>query len=144
MADAGVAPLAIEINTFVDKILEIIFLHTWSLQNIILSLFTPKVSILLSFKQSVYPVMFITNTGKPPVADLESSLQSTIYFVKRWSLSGIVFASKTLISCPRLIGYVKQSGLVCGSYGLQNNIPENATVRLSPSARRAYNLLILL
>jgi glycerophosphodiester phosphodiesterase len=45
-------------------------------------------------------------------------------------LSGIIFASETLISCPRLIGYVKQSGLACGSYGLQNNIPENAKVSI--------------
>jgi glycerophosphodiester phosphodiesterase len=77
--------------------------------------------------------MFITNAGKPPVTDLEtraSSLQSAVRFAKRWSLSGIIFASETLISCPRLIGYVKQSGLACGSYGLQNNIPENAKVSI--------------
>ncbi|RHZ48190.1 uncharacterized protein CDV56_100746 [Aspergillus thermomutatus] len=131
-AEAGVAPLAIEINTFVDKILEKILLHARNTRNIILSSFTPEVCILLAFKQRVYPVMFITNAGKPPVADLEtraSSLQSAVRFAKRWSLSGVVFASETLISCPRLIGYVKQSGLVCGSYGLQNNIPENAKVQ---------------
>jgi glycerophosphoryl diester phosphodiesterase len=59
-----------------------------------------------------------------------SSLQSAVRFAKRWSLSGIIFASDTLISCPRLIGYVKQSGLACGSYGLRNNIPENAKVSI--------------
>ncbi|GIJ97977.1 hypothetical protein Aspvir_000085 [Aspergillus viridinutans] len=131
-ADAGVAPLAIEINTFVDKVLETIFLHARSPQNIILSSFTPEICILLAFKQRVYPVMFITNAGKPPVMDLEtraSSLQSAVRFAKRWSLSGIVFASETLISCPRLIRYVKGSGLACGSYGLQNNVPENVTAQ---------------
>jgi hypothetical protein len=40
-----------------------------------------------------------------------------------------VFASETLISCPKLIWYVKRSGLVRGSYGLENNISKNATVR---------------
>ncbi|KAL4744296.1 Glycerophosphoryl diester phosphodiesterase family-domain-containing protein [Aspergillus terricola var. indicus] len=128
-AEAGVSPIAVEINTFVDKILEKILLHARDAQNVILSSFTPEVCILLAFKQRVYPVMFITNAGKPPVTDLEtraSSLQSAVRFAKRWSLSGIIFASEALISCPRLIGYVKQSGLACGSYGLQNNIPENA------------------
>ncbi|PYI24609.1 hypothetical protein BO99DRAFT_349138 [Aspergillus violaceofuscus CBS 115571] len=75
--------------------------------------------------------MFITNAGKPPTMGLESrasSLQSAVHFAKRWSLSGIVFASETLISCPRLIKYVKQAGLICASYGLQNNAPENAQV----------------
>ncbi|RHZ73684.1 hypothetical protein CDV55_106188 [Aspergillus turcosus] len=131
-AEAGVAPLAIEINTFVDRILEKILLHARNTRNIILSSFTPEVCILLAFKQRVYPVMFITNAGKPPVTDLEtraSSLQSAVCFAKRWSLAGIVFASETLISCPRLIRYVKESRLVCGSYGLQNNIPENAIVQ---------------
>lgn len=78
--------------------------------------------------------MFITNAGKPPMTDKEmraESLQAAVRFARRWALAGIVFASETLILCPRLIKYVKASGLVCGSYGLLNNIPENAKVYIT-------------
>lgn len=131
-AEAGVAPIAIEINIFVDKILEPIFRSEKnSNRDIILSSFTPEVCILLATKQRRYPVMFITNAGKPPMTDKEmraSSLQAAVRFAKRWNLTGILFASEALIMCPRLIAYVQRSGLSCGSYGLLNNIPENAKV----------------
>lgn len=129
-ADAGVANTAIEINTFVDKILEQIFEASGN-RTVILSSFTPEICILLSIKQQTYPVMFVTNAGKLPVTDKDvraSSLQNAVRFSKRWNLAGIVFASEPLILCPRLVGYVKGSGLVCGSYGPLNNRTENAKV----------------
>lgn len=130
--DAGVAPVAIEINTFIDTVLEILISHGRNKRTIILSSFTPEVCILLAIKQRMYPVMFVTNAGKPPMTDMEiraSSMQAAIRFAKRWDLAGIVFASETLVACPRLIGYVKSTGLVCGSYGTQNNIPQNAKIQ---------------
>ncbi|BCS01997.1 uncharacterized protein AKAW2_60261A [Aspergillus luchuensis] len=130
--EAGVAPVAIEINIFVDKILEKVFTLGNS-RNIILSSFTPEICILLAFKQQTYPVMYITNAGKPPVTDREKragSLQAAVGFAQQWGLNGIVLASETLIICPRLIGYVQRSGLVCGSYGPLNNIPENAQLQV--------------
>ena len=130
--ETGVAPVALEINTFIDKILEKVF-RTKSERKIILSSFSPEVCMLLTTKQGTYPVMFITNAGKLPASDLDmraSSLQAAVRFAKRWALAGVVFASETLILCPRLVGYVKRSGLVCGSYGALNNIPENSKVSL--------------
>ncbi|KAE8138298.1 humps family-domain-containing protein [Aspergillus pseudotamarii] len=127
--DAGVAPVAIEINTFIDKALEKLFSYGNKKRTIILSSFTPEICILLAIKQQTYPVMFITNAGKPPVADRElraASIQSAVRFARRWKLSGLVFASEALVMCPRLVRYVQESGLICGSYGSQNNIPENA------------------
>ncbi|KAI3014356.1 hypothetical protein CBS147345_5339 [Aspergillus niger] len=99
--EAGVAPVAIEINTFVDKILEKIFTLSHS-RNIILSSFTPEICILLAHKQQTYPVMYITNAGKAPVLDRE----------KR---AGSLQAAR--------------SGLLCGSYGPLNNVPENAQLQ---------------
>ena len=75
--------------------------------------------------------MFITNAGKVPITDKDvraSSLQTAIHFSKKWDLAGIVLASEPLVLCPRLVGYVKRSGLICGSYGPLNNRPENAKV----------------
>lgn len=87
--------------------------------------------------------MFITNAGKLPASDLESracSLQAAVKFSKRWNLAGIVVASDILLLCPRLVGYVKQSRFVCGSYGPLNNIPGN--VRVSYMATHAVHLAI--
>lgn len=122
--------MAIELNTFIDTVLDTIY-RFGSDRTIILSSFTPEVCILLAVKQQAYPVLFITNAGKPPMTDLEmraGSLQVAFRFAKLWNLSGVVFASETLIMCPRLIKYVKGAGLSCASYGLLNNIPDNAKV----------------
>lgn len=129
-ADAGVASTAIEINKFVDKILERIFQASGN-RTVILSSFTPEICILLSIKQQTYPVMVVTNAGKLPITDKDvraSSLQNAIRPSKRWNLAGIVFASEPLILCPRLVGYVQGSGLIGGSYGPLNNRTENAKV----------------
>ena len=128
--DAGVAPVSIDLNTFIDTALDKIYRFGGN-RTIILSSFTPEVCILLAIKQQTYPVVFITNAGKPPETDREmraGSLQVAVHFAKRWNLSGVVFASEPLILCPRLVQYVKRSGLSCGSYGPLNNIPENAKV----------------
>jgi glycerophosphodiester phosphodiesterase len=133
-----VAPVALEINTFIDQILDQI-LRGKSDRKIMLSSFSPEVCMLLTTKQDTYPVMFITNAGKLPASDMDmraSSLQAAVHFAKRWALAGVVFASETLIMCPRLVGYVKRSGLVCGSYGSLNNIPENSKVSLRIQSSR--------
>ena len=81
--------------------------------------------------------MFITNAGKRPMTDMEKragSVQVAVNFAKYWNLSGVVFASEALILTPRLIKYVKRSGLSCASYGLLNNIPEHAKVSFNWTA----------
>ncbi|KAL7921341.1 Glycerophosphoryl diester phosphodiesterase family domain-containing protein [Trichoderma austrokoningii] len=130
--DAGVAPVTIDINTFVDAALEKIQRMAGK-RPIILSSFTPEVCILLSVKQKAYPVMFITNAGKVPMADKElrvASLQVGVQFARLWNLAGVVFACEALLSCPRLVRFVKNAGLVCASYGLLNNEPVHARVSL--------------
>ncbi|KAI8949595.1 Glycerophosphoryl diester phosphodiesterase family-domain-containing protein [Xylaria longipes] len=129
--DAGVAPIALEINLFVDTVLEQI--HQFADQRpIILSSFTPEICILLSIKQKAYPVLFISNAGKLPASDLErrvASLQAGVHFAKTWGLAGLCLASEPLMLCPELIGDIKRSGLLCASYGPQNSIPENVLVQ---------------
>ena len=68
--DAGVAPVSIDLNTFIDTALDKIYRFGGN-RTIILSSFTPEVCILLAIKQQTYPVMFITNAGKPPETDRE-------------------------------------------------------------------------
>ncbi|KAK4447294.1 putative glycerophosphodiester phosphodiesterase [Podospora aff. communis PSN243] len=123
---AGVAPIAIELNTFVDVVLQQLHENAGN-HRIILSSFTPEICILLATKQQAYPVFFITNAGKLPMSDMEvraASLQGAVHFAERWGLAGIVFACETLLLCPRLVGLVKGRGLVCATYGTPNNEPE--------------------
>ena len=128
--DADLPPLAIEVNIFVDKVLDCI--HGFAGRRVIvLSSFSPEVCILLKLKQRRYPVMFITNAGKPPDKDKEvrtASLQAAVHFANLWRLSGVCYTSEVLVLCPRLIAYTKARGLGCASYGPLNNIPESAKV----------------
>ncbi|CAG8018542.1 unnamed protein product [Penicillium salamii] len=138
--EAGVAPISIEINTFIDEILAHIS-RAQSGRRIMLSSFSPEVCILLAIKQNTYPVLFITNAGKLPMSDMEiraSSLQAAVRFAKRWDLAGIVFSSETLILCPRLVGYVKRTGLICGSYGPLNNVSENSKVSIKQTLQPSF------
>jgi glycerophosphodiester phosphodiesterase len=57
-----------------------------------------------------------------------SSLQEAIRFASRWNLLGIVTNAEPLVLCPRLVRVIKESGLVCVSYGTLNNDPENVKV----------------
>lgn len=93
--------------------------------------------MLLSLKQKEFPIMFITNAGKPPVSDMEKrgvSLQVAVRFAKRWNLFGVVFAAEPLLFFPKLIEFVKASDLACASYGPLNNDPDKVKVS-SPLAR---------
>lgn len=126
----GVAPVTIDINTFVDTVLERIQ-RVASQRPITLSSSTPEICILLKLKQKAYPVMFMTNAGKDPMADRElrtASLQMGVRFAKRWNLDGIVLACETFLHCPRLIRFVQNAGLACASYGVPNNDPANTRV----------------
>ncbi|OAL71934.1 hypothetical protein A7D00_3966 [Trichophyton violaceum] len=125
------APIAIELNTFVDTVLTLITCYAGS-RNIIFSSFTPEICILLAIKQKAYPIFFITNAGKPPVVDKEEragSVQVAVRFATKWGLAGVVFASDVIVMCPRLVSYVKSKGLVCATYGPLNNIPESVELQ---------------
>lgn len=130
--DASIAPVSIEINIFVDTILNKIARFGGN-RKIILSSFTPEICILLAIKQKAYPVFIISNIGKRPMADKEKrakSLQVGMRFAKQWGLAGLVVAADALVLCPRLIGLVKSKGLICGSYNGLNNKPENVELQV--------------
>jgi glycerophosphodiester phosphodiesterase len=130
--EAGIAPVSIDINLFVDTILDTVA-HFGGGRSIVLSSFTPDICIMLAVKQKSYPVLFITNAGKRPLSDKEKragSLQVALRFAKQWSLAGIVLAADSLVLCPRLINFIKSQGLVCGSYNALNNEPKNVVVSL--------------
>jgi len=123
--------MAVEINKFIDTILDKIFKYAGS-RAIILSSPTPEACILLSTKQQVYSVMFIASGVTNPIGDKDTrsrNLDGAIRFAKYWRLAGIFVPSEILALCPRFIQYIRRLGLTCGSYGPLNNDPDNVNVR---------------
>jgi len=116
---------AVELNSFVDTVLTKVY-DLGKNRKVIFSSFNPDICLLLSFKQPSIPILFLTDAGASPVGDIRaSSLQEAIRFASRWNLLGIVSAAEPFCNSPRLVKVVKDSGLVCVSYGTLNNDPVN-------------------
>ncbi|PHH53864.1 Glycerophosphodiester phosphodiesterase gde1 [Ceratocystis fimbriata CBS 114723] len=112
---------AVELNSFCDTVLAKVY-DLMGARHIIFSSFNPDICLCLSFKQPSIPIMFLTDAGICPVGDIRaSSLQEAVRFASRWNLLGVVSAVEPLINSPRLVKVVKESGLVCVSYGTLNN-----------------------
>jgi glycerophosphodiester phosphodiesterase len=132
---------AVELNSFVDTVLTKVY-DLGKERKIIFSSFNPDICLLLSFKQPSIPVLFLTDAGIQPVGDIRaSSLQEAIRFASRWNLLGIVCAAEPLCNSPRLVRVVKESGLVCVSYGVLNNNPERVQVSLVPLPEKEQQLI---
>ncbi|KAI9876822.1 MAG: Glycerophosphocholine phosphodiesterase [Pleopsidium flavum] len=121
---------AVELNSFVDTVLTKVY-DLGKKRNVIFSSFNPDICLLLSFKQPSIPILFLTDAGTNPVGDIRaSSLQEAIRFASRWNLLGIVSAAEPLVISPRLVRVVKESGLVCVSYGTMNNDPDKVKLQV--------------
>ena len=119
---------AVELNSFVDTVLNKVY-DLSKKRKIIFSSFNPDICLLLSFKQPSIPILFLTDAGTSPVGDVRaSSLQEAIRFASRWNLLGVVSAAEPLCNSPRLVKVVKDSGLVCVSYGTLNNDSDKVQV----------------
>jgi glycerophosphodiester phosphodiesterase len=122
---------AVELNSFCDTVLSKVYDLAGD-RHIIFSSFNPDICLCLSFKQPNIPIMFLTDAGSCEVGDIRAfSLQEAIRFASRWNLLGIVSYAEPFVISPRLVRVVKQHGLVCVSYGAQNNDP--ALVQVCPT-----------
>lgn len=122
---------AIEINQWVDTVLKCVYDHADG-RDIIFSSFHPDICLLLALKQPTIPCLFLTEAGTTYMSDVRaSSLQEAIRFASRWNLLGIVSACEPFVLCPRLVRVVKESGLVCVSYGALNNVPEHVNAQVT-------------
>jgi glycerophosphodiester phosphodiesterase len=111
------------INIFVDTVLKTVFDLAGG-RKIVFSSFHPDMCIALAKKQRVYPVLFLTDAGTSFMADRRGqSLREGVRHARRWALAGVVSAAAPLVACPRLVGKVKREGLVCATYGEENNEP---------------------
>lgn len=114
-----------------DTVLKCVYDHGNG-RDIIFSSFHPDVCLLLALKQPTIPCLFLTESGTTYLSDVRaSSLQEAIRFASRWNLLGIVSACEPFVMCPRLVRVVKESGLVCVSYGMLNNEPEHVNAQVA-------------
>ncbi|EXJ84657.1 hypothetical protein A1O3_05327 [Capronia epimyces CBS 606.96] len=128
--DEEMDTFAVELNSFVDTVLTKVY-DLGKGRNIIFSSFNPDICLLLSFKQPSIPVLFLTDSGTCPVGDIRAtSLQEAIRFASRWNLLGVVSAAEPFVAAPRLVRVVKESGLVCVSYGSLNNEPDKVKLQV--------------
>ncbi|KAL8942318.1 MAG: hypothetical protein Q9211_001435 [Gyalolechia sp. 1 TL-2023] len=117
---------AVEVNHLVDNVLDRVY-RLANDRTMFFSSFSPEVCILLSRKQRVYPVYFLTESGHIPSSDARAdSLREAILFAKSWRLAGVICRSQPLAVSPQLIGCVQDAGLVCISWGELNDDPEQA------------------
>ncbi|KAK6201251.1 Glycerophosphoryl diester phosphodiesterase family-domain-containing protein [Scheffersomyces amazonensis] len=127
----GMDEIAMDLNHYIDTILQVVYDENVAGRDILFSSFHPDVCALLSLKQPTIPILFLTESGTAPMADIRaSSLQNAIRFAKKWNLLGIVSAAGAFVKTPRLAQVVKSSGLVCVTYGSENNNPELAKVQM--------------
>ncbi|KAK6461591.1 Glycerophosphoryl diester phosphodiesterase family-domain-containing protein [Scheffersomyces coipomensis] len=129
--EENMGEIAMDLNYYVDTILKTVYDENTSGRDILFSSFHPDVCALLSLKQPTMPILFLTESGTSPMADIRaSSLQNAVRFAKKWNLLGIVSAAGAIVKTPRLAQVVKSSGLVCVTYGGDNNDPELAKIQM--------------
>ena len=130
--DWGMETLAVEANHLVDSTLDRVY-RLAGKRTVFFSSFSPEVCILLSKKQDIYPVFFLTESGHISSSDARAdSLQEAIWFAKSWHLAGVISRSEPIVTSLQLIQYVKDAGLVCVSWGGLNDVPEHAKVISAP------------
>lgn len=119
-----------EMNHWIDTVLQVVY-NNANDRNIIFSSFHPDICIMLSLKQPSIPILFLTEGGATKMADSRaSSLQSAVSFARDWNLLGIVSGALPILKAPRLVSVVKSSGLVCVTYGVENNEPDNVVIEM--------------
>lgn len=120
---------AMDLNLFIDSMLMVVYKYAGS-RPIWFSSFSPELCILLSTKQHIYPVLFLTESGNIPTRDIRAiSYQEAVRFAKKWNIKGVVPASEPLVASPMLIDRARDSGLICATWGSLNDDTECAKVR---------------
>ncbi|KAL0211467.1 hypothetical protein P9112_009765 [Eukaryota sp. TZLM1-RC] len=113
-----------ERNHFCDIILDICFKYGKT-RPIVFSSFDPDVCACLKFKQSIWPVFYLSTAGHEEHHDKRMmTIDDAIDWVSLIGLDGIVSECSVLVENPELIEKVKAKGLVLWSYGGLNNSEE--------------------
>lgn len=138
--DFDMDPIIMELNLFLDTLLSVVYQYGGN-RPMFFSSFSPELCILLSTKQRLYPVFFLTESGYIPTRDIRAiSCQEAVRLAKKWDLAGVVIRSQPFVASPMLVSLIKDSGLVCASWGDLNNDLHCAKVKL-PIFSPSYDLM---
>ncbi|GJQ85162.1 hypothetical protein Trydic_g13307 [Trypoxylus dichotomus] len=111
---------AIDINRFVDTILDVVLNYAGDRQ-IIFSSFNPEICTLVRFKQNKYPVMFLTQgetTKYPQYNDPRCwSTTAAIEFVNMIEILGVCAHTEDILRDPSLVQRGLNAGLVTFCWG---------------------------
>jgi glycerophosphodiester phosphodiesterase len=128
-ADFQMDIFAMELNKFLDSILDIVYEYARG-RSLFFTSFSPEVCMLLATKQTTYPILFLNDSSNWPTGDSRAlSTQTAVHFARRWGLQGVVMASEPFVAAPKLASFIRGKGLYSSSYGAQNDDPEMAKVR---------------
>ncbi|KAJ9048125.1 Glycerophosphocholine phosphodiesterase, variant 2 [Entomophthora muscae] len=118
---AGFSGSELEINSFVDSILQVVGDHDLN-RPLMFSSFNPEICLLLSLKQARIPVFFLSDCGYSTMADYRcNSLRAATRFASAHNLTGLVVLADPLVNAPRLMSLIRDAGLACFTYGKVNN-----------------------
>ncbi|KAI8806806.1 Glycerophosphoryl diester phosphodiesterase family-domain-containing protein [Cladochytrium replicatum] len=125
----------LDLNAYIDAILEIVH-RAGGRREIIFSSFHPEACLLLHYKQSNHPVLFLSCTGEEIVASdrRTDGKQHTLRFIEEWSLNGGVFFSRPFFKDSEtgewLARWIRSEmdtgGKLMLTWGGDNNDPEKA------------------
>lgn len=110
-----------EINDFVDKIIDVIELHSRD-RKIVLESFDADLVILLRLKQNKFPVVFL-NQGMTDCyeryMDIRArSVKSAVYFAHAFDLAGIdLILDYFVMSGKKLVNFINDHNLVARAWG---------------------------
>ena len=111
-------------NTYVNRILQVVNDHAKS-RKVVFSSFDPDVCYLASMKQSKYPVMFLTETGKYNMDDYRrDSLKAAIWWCKSNNFAGIVAEIKRAKPHFQLLEDFLKDGYAVFTFGALNSDKE--------------------
>jgi glycerophosphodiester phosphodiesterase len=112
-----------ERNEFIDNVLAVVLQFASQKRRIFFSSFDPDVAVMLHVKQSLYPVFFLTDVGKSRqrLDWRRTSLRAAVQFSRSTHLLGVISRVAPVLAAPANIKMVRDSGLVFGTYGQENN-----------------------
>lgn len=119
-------------NEFVDAVLAVVFARATQKRRIFFSTFDPEVALLLHMKQTVYPVLFLTEGGfkqRSPFDVRTATFEGAVRFARRANLAGVVTRVTPLLAEPALFALTRRAHLLLGTFGWENNDLANVALQ---------------
>ncbi|KAL0273690.1 UNVERIFIED_CONTAM: hypothetical protein PYX00_006312 [Menopon gallinae] len=116
-----------DLNSYLDSVLRVVLDHGGS-RKIVFSCFHPDICTMVKYKQTKYPVIFLTQgvTSKYPMYHDPRchTIPAAVYFAKSSGILGINVHTEDILRDPNQVAFAKQRGLVVFCWGDDNNNPE--------------------